>query len=67
MIFLFVLGVAAIGVVAEAWSLMLIAGITHDHMIEIVQPISYGVSLSFILATLPVQALAIALGALGDS
>lgn len=67
MIFLFVLCIAALGVVAEAWTLMLIAGIAHVHLLEAIHPISYGVSFSFVLATLPVQALAVALGALGDS
>lgn len=67
MLVLFVLCVAAIGVVAEAWTLMLIAGIAHAHLLEVIHPISYGVSLSFILATLPVQALAVLIGALSDS
>jgi hypothetical protein len=67
MIVLFVLCVAALGVVAEAWTLMLIAGIAHFHLLEAIHPISYGVSLSFVLATLPVQILAVAMGALSDS
>lgn len=64
LIFLLILGAA---VFVEAWGFMLTVGMAHIHILEAIQPVSYGVSLQFVLVTLPFQALAIALGALGDS
>ena len=53
-IFLVILA-AAVGV--EAWGFMLMVGMTHAHILEAVNPISYEVALQFVLVSLPFQAL----------
>lgn len=53
-----VLLAAAIGV--EAWGFMLMVGMTHIHILEAVNPISYEVALQFVLVSLPFQALGLA-------
>lgn len=64
LLFLLILGAA---VFIEAWSFMLVVGMAHIEILEMIQPISYGVSLQFVLITLPFQALGLLLAALGDS
>lgn len=49
---------AAVGI--EAWGFMLLTGMTHIHILEAVNPISYGVALQFVLVSLPFQALGLA-------
>lgn len=46
---------AAIGL--EAWGFMLLTGMTHIHILEAVNPISYEVALQFVLVSLPFQAI----------
>lgn len=64
---LIVLAIVAVATFAEAWTLMMTAGWAHIHLMEAIHPISYGVSFQAILITLPVQAIAALMGALGDS
>jgi hypothetical protein len=64
---LFLLLILGAAVFVEAWAFMLTVGMAHLHILEAIQPISYGVSLQFVLVTIPFQLLAIALGALGDA
>lgn len=53
-----VLLAAAIGI--EAWGFMLMVGMTHIHILEAVNPISYEVALQFVVVSLPFQALGLA-------
>ena len=66
MILLFV-AIAFVAGAIESWMLMLGVGMAHVHLLEAIQPISYGVSVQFILLTIPVQVLGVVLGSLGDS
>lgn len=59
--------IGAVATVLEAWGFMLIVGMTHIHLLDLVQPISYGVALQFVLVTLPLQVLGVILGAMGDA
>jgi hypothetical protein len=61
MILLF-LGILAVGVVTESWTLMMFAGMAHAELLTAIQPISFSVALLFILVTLPAQAVGLALG-----
>lgn len=60
------LAILAVATVFEAWSFMLIVGMAHIHILEIIQPISYGVSYQFVLVTLPFQVVGVLLSALGS-
>lgn len=52
---------AVVGAVAiEAWGFMLVIGMTHIHILEAVNPISYSVAIAFVLVSLPFQALSFA-------
>lgn len=53
---IFLVGAVAI----EAWGFMLLVGMMHIHILEAVNPISYGVALTFVLVSLPFQALGLA-------
>jgi hypothetical protein len=65
-LFLLVL-ILGVAVCVEAWAFMMTVGMAHIHLLEAIQPVSYGVSLQFVLVTVPFQLLAIALGAMGDA
>jgi hypothetical protein len=64
LLFVLIFGCA---VLAEAWTFMMIAGMAHFHLLDAIHPISYGVSLQFVLITLPFQALAVLLSLAGDA
>lgn len=62
---LIILAILWVTTFMEAWTLMMTAGWAHLHLLEAIQPISYGVSLQAILITLPVQVVAVLFGTLG--
>jgi hypothetical protein len=67
MIVLLFLVLGTIGCLVEGWTLMLSAGVAHLHLLYAVQPISYGVAMSFVLITIPVQLMGVLAGLAGDS
>lgn len=67
MIVVFFLLLVVVGVSVETWAFMMTVGMAHIHLLEAIHPISYGVSLQFILITLPIQVLGLLAGLAGDS
>jgi hypothetical protein len=59
--------IGAMACVVEAWGFMILIGMTHIHLLEMVQPISYVVAFQFVLITIPVQLVGLALSAMGNS
>lgn len=65
MILLFI-GIAFVVGIVESWMFMLGVGMLHIHILEAIHPISYGVSVQFVLLTMPVQVFGAIYSSMGE-